>query len=64
MKLKDLAGILYSDRGEIQMANVYDCELHLDLDECSVDHAVEYWGECNIDRIQAEKDHLILHIYR
>lgn len=62
MKLKDLAGILWSTRGDIQMVVVYDFQSDLDLTTCSAEYAIAEYGECNVVRITADKDKLVLHI--
>ena len=51
MKLKDLKSILFSTHGCIQSAIVYDKAKNADIiSGCSVDYAVENFGECNYQK--------------
>lgn len=61
MKLKELSGILYSNRDGIQSAIVYEQSTNTDLiDGCSIDYAVEEYAEREVKHIQAYKDKLVI----
>lgn len=61
MKIKELSSVLYSTRGNVQFAIVYDQEQNLDLvSGCSVDHAVQEYGERDLKRIEAFENQLLL----
>lgn len=61
MKLKELKNILYSNRGNIQSAIVWNIESNADLaNGCSIDYAVEHLGELELLHIEAFKDNLLL----
>ena len=61
MKLKDLSCVLYSTRGSVQFAIVYDQEKNADLiSGCSIDHAVKEYGDREIKRIEAFENQLLL----
>lgn len=61
MQLKDLAPVLRSVTGGMQMAAVYDLDTAKDLaDGCSVDYAVKHFGDYVLDRITAYGDYLVL----
>lgn len=61
MKLKDLKSILFSTHGCIQSAIVYDRAKNTDIiSGCSVDYAVENFGECEVKRIQADCNYLVI----
>lgn len=61
MKLKDLKSVLYSNRGNIQFAIVYDSRTNADIESgCSIDYAVEQHGEKELIRIEAFENKIIL----
>lgn len=61
MKIKDLTPVLYSTRGSVQFAVVYDQEQNCDIASgCSIDHAVKEYGERELKRIEAVGDQLLL----
>lgn len=60
MKLKDLQGILYSIRGCIQFAILYDSKTGLDIITASIDHIVAEYGEKEIKHIEAVENKLII----
>ena len=63
MKLKDLSSVLYSTRGSIQHAIVYDQEKNADIESgCSIDHAVEKYGERELKHIEAFENQLVITI--
>ena len=63
MKLKDLASVLYSTRGSIQFSIVYDSNANADIEAgCSVEYAVEQYGERELKHIQAFENQLVLTI--
>ena len=63
MKLKELKAILYSERGNIQPAIVYDSAKYADVESgCSVDYAVDKYGESEVKHIQAFENQLIITI--
>ena len=63
MKLKDLKTILYSSRGGVQFAIVYDREKNADLENgCSIDYAVEKYGDRTVHHIEAFENQLIITI--
>ncbi len=63
MKLKELKGIMHSSTGRIQWAIVYDLMENKDLENgCSIEYAIENYGEKEIKNIQADGDCLVLTI--
>ena len=61
MKLKELKSILYSSRGSVQFAIVYDQEKNTDLASgCSIDYAVKEYGERELKRIEAFENQLLI----
>ena len=61
MKVADLKDVLKSERGSIQLAVVYDCSKSRDVENgCSVDYAVEAYGDRDLFRIEAEGDKIVL----
>lgn len=63
MKIKDLKDILYSNRGNIQFAIVWDIYNNVDIENgCSIEYAVETYGERELLRIEAVGNHLLLTI--
>lgn len=61
MKLKELKTILYSNRGNIQFAIVYDSKLNADVESgCSIEYAIEKCGEKEVKHIEAFKDQLLI----
>lgn len=58
MKLKELQPIIRSRIGNIQFAIVYDATHNKDLEYgCSVDYALDSYGEYEVTRIQSYYDH-------
>jgi hypothetical protein len=63
MKLKDLKSVLYSSRGAIQFAIVYDQEKNRDLENgCSIDYAVEKYSDRTVHHIEAFEHRLVITI--
>lgn len=63
MTLKDMKSVLYSSRGNVQFAIVYDSEKNIDIENgCSIDYAVEKYGDLNVKRIEAYENQLLLTI--
>lgn len=63
MKLKSLSTVLYSSRGSIQSAIVYDLSANKDLEHgCSVDYAVKHYGDSEVKQIQADNNYLVITI--
>ena len=63
MKLKELESILYSTRGFVQYAIVYDSKQDVDVASgCSIDWAVKTYGEADVVRIEAFENQLIVTI--
>ena len=61
IRLKDLKSILYSTRGNIQSAVVYDSEKNVDIvDGCSIDYVVKEYSESIVKRIEASNNQLII----
>lgn len=61
MKLKDLESVLYSTRGSVQFAIVYDHEKNIDIaNGCSIDYVVKEFGERELKRIEAFENQLLL----
>ena len=61
MKIKDLKDILYSNRGNIQSAIVWNIETNADIaNGCSIDYAVEHLGELELLHIEAFENNLLL----
>lgn len=62
MKLKELKSILFSTRGNIQFAIVYDREKCDDIDKGSIEYIVEQYKEKEVKHIEAYEDNLIITI--
>lgn len=63
MTLTSLKSILYSTRGTIQSCVVYDMDNNIDLlDGCSIEHAIQQYGEAEVKHIQAYNNDLIITI--
>lgn len=61
MQLQQLAHVLRSQTGRIQLAVVYDAARGHDLEDCcSVEYAVKHYGHLTLNRIQADGDLLVL----
>ena len=63
MKLGELKRILYSCRGAIQSAIVWDKENCKELEKgCSVEYAVENYGNYEVKHITADQGYLVITI--
>lgn len=61
LKLKDLGPILYSRRGNIQHAIIWDETERRDLENgCSVEYAVKEYGARPVKRIEAFENQLLI----
>lgn len=61
MKLKELSSILYSNRGCIQFAIVYDSKTNTDIENgCSIDYAVQTHGDKEVKRIEAFENQILI----
>lgn len=61
MKLKDLKSVLYSSRGSVQFAILYDSKTNADIENgCSIDFAVENHGDKDVIRIEAFENKLLI----
>jgi hypothetical protein len=61
MKLKELRSVLYSNRGSVQFAIVYDSKTNTDIENgCSIDYAVETHGDKEVIRIEAFENQLLI----
>lgn len=60
MKLKDLKEILKSPEGDVKFGVLYDKTQHKTVDEGSVEHLTEKYGESTVVRIYASNDLLII----
>lgn len=60
MKLKDLKQILYSNRGSIQFAVMYDSKTNTDIERGTIDNIVANHGEKEVVRIEAFENQLII----
>ena len=61
MSIKDLQSVLYSNRGHVQFAILYDSETNADIEQgCSIDHIVEHHGDRELKRIEAFENQLLL----
>ena len=61
MKLKELKSILYSSRGSVQFAIVYDSKTNTDIENgCSIDYAVEKHGDKEVKHIEAFENQLLI----
>lgn len=63
MKLRYLKDVLYSVRGEVQWAIVYDYSNNVDLTpECSIEYAIENFGDRFVHRISASNNLIIISV--
>lgn len=61
MKLNELKTVLYSPRGSIQFAIVYDSATNTDIENgCSVEYAIQQHGEKEVKHIEAFENQLII----
>lgn len=66
MKLKDLKDVLWSRTGKIQWCILYNWKHHTDVTQCSVEHAIEYYGDFSVRRIYScyedGQDYLVIEL--
>lgn len=62
MKLSSLRSILYSTRGYVQMAVLYDDVNDVDIDEGTVDSIIDAYGDYRVKHIEASDSTLVLTI--
>jgi hypothetical protein len=62
MKLKELKTILFSSRGSIQFAILYDCNANADIETGSIDYIVEKYSEKEVKHIEAFENQLLITI--
>ena len=63
MKLKELKSILFSNRGDIQWAIVYDYTNNVDLtEECAIEYAIANYGDRIVHRISASDNLIIISV--
>lgn len=60
MKLKDLKAILYSSRGNVQLATLYDGDTDTDIESGTIDYIVANYGEKEVFHIEAFENQLII----
>lgn len=60
MKLKELRSILYSSRGGVQMAVLYNRTHNKDIDSGSVEYIAGHYPEIEVDQISAFEDYIII----
>lgn len=62
MKLSNLRSILYSTRGYVQMAVLYDDVNDVDIDEGTIESIIDTYGDYRIKHIEAWDRTLVLTI--
>lgn len=62
IKLSSLRDVLYSTRGYVQMAVIYDDVNDEDIDEGTVEGIIDAYGDYPIKHIEAWKDTLVFTI--
>lgn len=63
MQVKELKSVLYSLRGCVQFAIVYDYTQNADLvSGCSVEYAIKEYGERELHRISASDNLIIISV--
>ena len=62
MKIKDLKSIAYSSHGLVQFAVVYDYNSQQDVLQGTIENAISEYGECELTRLQADQDCLVLEV--
>lgn len=62
MTLKQLKTILYSSRGSIQFAIIYDSKTNADIATGSIDYIVENYGDKEVKHIEASENQLLITI--
>ena len=62
MKIRDLKPVAYSSHGDIQWAVVYDYNSQRNLIHGSVECVIKEYGECELTRLQAQQDLLVLEV--
>ena len=60
MFLKNLKPVLHSNRGNVQMAVIWDSQTGSDLADGTIDFLVEEYGDLQVKRIEAQDNQLIL----
>lgn len=61
MKLKELKDILRSPAMRVQSVIVYSSTLAVICNRgCSIEYAIKAYGECEVERISADDNYLVL----
>lgn len=60
MKLNELSTILYSNRGEIQFAILYDSTTNTDVESGAIDYIVKKYGEKEVKQIGAFENQILI----
>ena len=61
MKLIELKSVLYSNRGSVQFAIVFDSKTGTDIENgCTIDYAVQTHGDKEVIRIEAFENQLLI----
>lgn len=63
MKLKDLKGIIYSNRDGVEIVIVYSTNTFKDIENgCSIEYAIEQYGDYDVKRITHDYGCLVIGI--
>ena len=62
MKIKDLKSVAYSSHRLVQWAIVYDHSTRKDVLKGTVESAISTYGECELIRLQADQDFLVMEV--
>ena len=61
MKLKEMKSVLFSRRGSVQFAIIYDLEKNEDIENgCSIEYAIKHYGEKEVKHIEAFENNLLI----
>ena len=63
MRLSELKNVLYSTRGDVTSCIVWDQLKREELERgCSAEYAIEHYGDCEIRRICADNNYIVLEV--
>lgn len=61
LTLNDLRGILYSNRGNVQFAIIWDSKTGRDIENgCTIEYAIKNYGKRVVTRIEASENNLVI----
>lgn len=61
-KLKDYADVIFSTRDFVVFVVIYDTTTRKDILSCTIEYAIEEFGEKEVKRIIPEDNNLVIYI--